>query len=174
MKVRIHPVRDMVPMPRYATEGSACFDLRADINFQKQVEVCDFHRDGPSYYPAHIERHSGGVASITMHPDRYYKVSTGLIFEIPQGYAMRIFIRSSAAYGRGLHLINSVAIIDSDYRDEVYLLLACEKPYEKLMAGERIAQAEIYRVERPTLEYTPIPPIHMSSRLGGIGSTGCE
>jgi len=174
MKIRVHPMRNSVPVPRYGTEGSACFDLRADIDFTRQLEACDFHHEGPNYYPATIERFTGGLAGITMYPNRYYKVSTGLAFELPEGYAMRIFIRSSAAYGRGLRLINSVAIIDSDYRDEVYLLLACDKPYQKLIAGERIAQGEIYQVERPRLEFTPIPPIHMSSRVGGIGSTGCE
>jgi dUTP pyrophosphatase len=174
MKVRVHPLRDSIPLPRFATEGSACFDLRADINFENRVEVCDFHRDGPSYYSAHIERHEGGWAGITMHPNRYYKIPTGLSFEIPQGFALRIYIRSSAAYGRGMRLINSVAIIDSDYRDEVFLLMACDKPYSKLTSGERIAQGEIYRLESFNFEYTPIALTRLHSRAGGIGSTGCE
>jgi dUTP pyrophosphatase len=109
-----------------------------------------------------------------MQPDCYYKIPTGLVFEIPEGYAMRIFIRSSAAYNRGLRLINSVAIIDSDYRGEVYLLVECDQPYHTLMRGERIAQAELYRPEKVELEFTDVALDRLPSRVGGIGSTGCE
>lgn len=71
------------------TEGNACFDFYAP----EKVVI----------YPGET-----GVA-----------VGTGVAFEIPKGYHMKLFMRSSYGAHRKLRLSNCVGICDSSYRGEV-------------------------------------------------------
>ena len=70
-------------------------------------------------------------------------------------------------------MVNSVGIIDSDYRDEVYLLVKSETRH-LLVNEERIAQGELVRskIKPEFKEIQDVSPA--DSRIGGIGSTGVE
>ena len=50
-------------------------------------------------------------------------IPTGLIFDIPKNHYVRLYARSGNAFKKGLVLANSVGIIDSDYVDEVKIML---------------------------------------------------
>ncbi len=74
--------------------------------------------------------------------------------------------RSSLAYKKGLLLANGVGIIDSDYQDEIKVMLynsTCESV--TIEAGERVAQLI------PTT-FLPLFPSLDNERNGGFGSTG--
>ena len=74
--------------------------------------------------------------------------------------------RSSLAYKKGLLLANGVGIIDSDYKDEIKVVLYnSTKETVIISKGERIAQLI------PT-NYLPIFPSLDNERSGGFGSTG--
>lgn len=93
---------------------------------------------------------------------------TGLRVEIPEGYAMFILPRSSC-YKHAALMANCVAVIDSGYRGEVYVVFKGLNACYKL--GERIAQAVILPV--PSVEYVDACDLSESDRgEGGLGSTG--
>lgn len=101
-------------------------------------------------------------------------INTGLAFEIPQGYHMKIFLRSSIGLNTKLRLANQTAIIDSDYRGEVKLLV--ENPSRlpiRVPAGERIAQCLIEK--NIPVAFEEVKELGKTKRgKGGLGSTGKE
>jgi len=98
-------------------------------------------------------------------------VKTGLKFEIPEGYVMKVYPRSGLATKHGVTLANCVGIIDSGYRGEVMVpLYSLFMPYHVKM-GDRIAQAEITKVT----DVVFIEKDHLSKTErgeGGFGSSG--
>ena len=93
--------------------------------------------------------------------------STGLRVEIPKGYAMFIFPRSSC-YKHAAMMANCVSVIDSGYRGEVHVVFKGIEGLYKL--GDRIAQAVILPV--PEVEYVDACELSESDRgEGGLGST---
>ena len=154
MKLKIKKLHPQAKLPTYATEGSACFDLYAATV------------DGKSHIPS--ELHQG------------YPVTcgTGLSFEIPAGHAMLIFSRSGHGFKHGARLANCVGVIDSDYRGEVAVKLACDQdevPIEwrplLVRPGDRIAQAMIIPVPEIGLEL--VDELSDTARGDrGFGSTG--
>lgn len=106
-------------------------------------------------------------------------VGTGLAFEIPDGYQIHVYNRSSNPVKRGLILSNSVGIIDSDYRGELGVMFhslpimvgnaLTDRPVE-IKAGEKIAQFKLVRINPEELE--EVNTISVTSRAsGGFGST---
>lgn len=96
--------------------------------------------------------------------------STGLAFELPEGYAMFVYPRSSS-YKHHALMANCVGVVDSGYRGEVHVMfrgLDCD--YE---VGDRIAQAVIMPI--PSVEYVEAEELSDSERgANGIGSTGVK
>lgn len=85
---------------------------------------------------------------------------------LPDDIFYLLAARSSLAYKKGLLLANGVGIIDSDYKDEVKVMLYnSTKETVIISKGERIAQLI------PT-QYLPIFPSLENERNGGFGSTG--
>jgi dUTPase len=71
-----------------------------------------------------------------------------------------------------LSLINSPAIIDSDYVDQVYLLLENLNDFNvKLESNMRLAQIELQPVLKVVYTKLDSPPKQKTERTGGIGST---
>lgn len=98
-------------------------------------------------------------------------VDTGLVFEVPHGYAMIIKSRSGLAFKDKEHAFSGT--IDSDYRGEVKVLLTAEHRDQLITvhAGQRIAQAIILPLPRITFEEVT----ELSDTLRGVsgfGSTG--
>jgi len=48
-------------------------------------------------------------------------VPTGLIFDIPLGFSLRIHPRSGLSYRRGISLSNCEGVIDSDYVEQTFV-----------------------------------------------------
>lgn len=110
---------------------------------------------------------------LEMHSDTV-TINTGLIAEIPHGYAMMVYSRSGHGFKSDTRLSNSVGVIDSDYRGEVMVKLRKDslmaKPPE-LTVGSRIAQAMLIPVEQVSFELSD--EISDSERgSGGFGSSG--
>lgn len=140
--------------PVYATDGSACFDLHA-------------HFLDPNY-------------TIYLYPGGTVELPTRLIFSIPENYCLKIFSRSGQGFNENVCLVNSVGIIDSDYRDEVMVKLIKfndesdpnnEFPYV-IKHGDRIAQAMLVHAPKIDLKELKTKPKKLPSRKGGFGSTG--
>lgn len=104
-------------------------------------------------------------------------VSTGLYFELPEGYELQIRPRSGLAYKKGITVLNTPGTVDTGYRGEVKVLLINlsneEFTWEK---GERIAQGVLSpRVSTDYGELIEVNEITESERgSGGFGSTGTK
>lgn len=146
-EVKIKKLHPDAVVPTYATDGSACFDLYALIPSPYCCEKVEYNKP------------------ITFR--------TGLAFEIPEGWVMRIYSRSGHAFNNGVRLSNCVGIIDSDYRGEVKVKLIHDSLCGKLeiIHGDRIAQAEITPMYRTS--FTVVEDLSETTRgPGGFGSTG--
>lgn len=97
-----------------------------------------------------------------------WEYGTGIAIEIPKGYCGLVFPRSSIV-NTGAVLSNSVGVIDSDYRGEIFLkFYSKKKPYE---VGERIGQLIV--VACPEIKLERVNELSKTRRgEGGYGSTG--
>lgn len=125
-----------------------------------------------------IYRQTNNSAGADLSAAEDVVIYAGEIVLVPTGYYLpfvsiaeeHIFYllaaRSSLAYKKGLLLANGVGIVDSDYKDEVKVMLYnSTKETVTISEGERIAQLI------PT-QYLPIFPSLGNERNGGFGSTG--
>lgn len=100
------------------------------------------------------------------------KLPTGLAFEVPEGFCMTIYSRSSSFAKLGLTIVP--LIVDSDYRGEVLVFARYEERYpgyRLIKKGQRIAQFKLERLE-PT-EIVEVDELSQTARgTGGYGSTG--
>lgn len=137
---RLHP--DAV-IPKYATAGSACFDLH-------------------SLYDGYLD----GIG----HTSEIF--DTGLAFEIPDGHVMLVFSRSGHAFKNDVRLANSVGVVDQDFRGSVKVKLAADPAaLLKVNAGDRIAQAMLVPI--PRVRVVEVDELTETARgKGGFGSTG--
>ena len=145
--VKVKRLDERAVLPERKTEGAACFDIRTlDDIYLRTLNASD-------------------KATI---------VHTGLAFEIPEGYHMKVFLRSSVGLNTHLRLANQTAIIDSDYRGELKLLV--ENPARAsiyIKAGTRIAKVMIEK-NVPTY-FREVKELGETKRgKGGLGSTGKE
>lgn len=98
---------------------------------------------------------------------------TGLSFQLPEGYVMLIFPRSSNRK-TDFYLANHVGVLDSDYTGELMLMYKCRDkfpmnpPYE---VGDRVGQIII--MPYPKVEFLEVEELTKTERGdGGFGSTG--
>ena len=137
-----------IPLPAYATAGSAGADIRANL-------------------PAD-QRETG----VSLAPMQRLIVPTGIRVEIPEGYEMQIRPRSGLALNHGITLPNTPGTIDSDYRGPlgVALVNLSDQPYI-IRHGDRIAQIIIAPVLQAGFEV--VDRLTDTTRgTGGFGSTG--
>ena len=100
-------------------------------------------------------------------------LKTGLSVEIPLGYYLAIYPRSSTGFKTPLRLSNSVGIIDSDYRGEIGLIFTntSNSTSYSIKKGERLAQGIIQKsIQCELLEVDELSETERNT--GGIGSTG--
>ena len=156
---------DDVHSPVYATEGSACFDIKAYLKKDREVKV---------YSSIDSSENILYSDEITLDPWDRCLIPTGLIFEIPKRYSMRVYARSGNAIRKGLCLANSVGIIDSDYNLELFIgVINASNTWIQIKNGDKIAQCELVQAEQVYLnEVEELKNQHMTSRKGGFGSTG--
>ena len=132
-----------LPLPSYATEGSAGMDVYAAV-------------DEP----------------LTIAPSQIVMVPTGLAMAVPRGFECQVRSRSGLAAKHGLFALNAQGTIDSDYRGEVKVILAnfSQAPYT-IDRGMRIAQLVVARHEH--VQWNEVDDLDATERgEGGFGSTG--
>lgn len=130
--------------PYRATTSSACYDV--------------FANDTVTLYPQRGQ-------------DKAYKVPTGVAFEIPEGYHLEVYVRSSTGLKTKLRLANGTGIVDSDYVDELFLLVEnIGSSVTRINKGERIAQVML--VENVPSELVEVDSLTKEGTHEGFGSTG--
>ncbi len=144
MTVKIKKLKENAKVPFRATEGSAGMDLYACIDEPITLE--------------------GGEKAV---------IPTGIAIELPGAeLAAFVFARSGLAIKHGIGLLNSVGVIDSDYRGEICVGLINQlKEAYTIQPEERIAQLVIM----PVSLLTPVEVDELDETErgeGGFGSTG--
>ena len=137
-------VGDSIPLPHYATDGSAGLDMRACID-----------------------------AALTVAPGQTVLVPTGIAIHIgDSGLAAVLLPRSGLGHKHGLVLGNLTGLIDSDYQGQIFI--SCwnrgSNVYE-VQPGERIAQMVFIPVEQ--VAFDVVEEFSESDRGdGGFGHSG--
>lgn len=133
-----------IPLPHYATSGSAGLDLRACLH-----------------------------QALTLEPGATHLIPTGLALHIGDpGYAALILPRSGLGHKQGIVLGNLVGLIDSDYQGEL-LISAWNRGSQAftIEIGERLAQLIIVPVVQADFEQ--VEAFTDSDRgRGGFGHSG--
>ena len=133
-----------IPLPEYATPGSAGLDLRACLDEPVTLDVGDCQL-----------------------------IPTGLAIHIGDpGIAAAILPRSGLGHKHGIVLGNLVGLIDSDYQGE--LLISCwnrgKEPFT-IKVGERIAQLVFVPIVK--VDFQVVDEFYRSHRgEGGFGHSG--
>jgi len=133
-----------IPLPAYATEGSAGLDLRACLD-----------------------------QALTLEPGQTELIPTGLAIHIEDpGLCAMILPRSGLGHKHGIVLGNLVGLIDSDYQGELFV--SCWNRGQSrftIEPGERIAQMVLVPVVQA--EFELVEEFGASERgAGGFGSSG--
>lgn len=153
-----------IQIPKHQTTQSACFDLAFQSAGKGEYK-------GYSHMNKPFSRLLSG--SITIAPGDRVLIPTGCIMDIPEGYSVRLHARSGTSLKQGLVLANAEGVIDSDYVEEVFIMLwNISGNAVTINNGDRIAQAELVKNEEYTIEQTPARPLPRTNRTGGFGSTG--
>jgi dUTP pyrophosphatase len=144
LKILDPRVGEDIPMPTYATEGSAGMDLRACIDAPFVLEAGQ-----STLIPSGVAVHMGDEALAAM-----------------------ILPRSGLGHKHGIVLGNLVGLIDSDYQGEIKISLwnRGEKPFV-VEVGARIAQLVFVPVAKAAFQV--VETFEVSERgVGGFGHTG--
>jgi dUTP pyrophosphatase len=110
---------------------------------------------------------------VVVAPQQIALIRTGLVIEVPTGYFLGIFARSSTPLKRGLIVANGVGVLDPDYsgpNDEVMIqVMNVTDSDVTISRGDRLAQGIVLPAPRVTWE--EVTEIRELTR-GGFGSTG--
>ncbi|HTX17552.1 MAG TPA: dUTP diphosphatase [Bacteroidota bacterium] len=132
-----------IPLPHYATEGSAGMDIRAAV-----------------------------TEDTVIRPGETVLIPTGFSVEIPPGYEAQVRPRSGLAIKNQVGVLNAPGTIDSDYRGEVKVILTNfgKVPFV-VKRGERIAQMVVASCTR--VSWQEVDALDGTKRGGGgFGHTG--
>ncbi len=136
---------DAIPVPSYATDGSAAMDLRACIE-----------------------------APLTLEPKGRALVKTGLAINMMDpGLVAIVASRSGLSLKHGVRVAQGIGVIDADYHGEIGVILANDgiEPYI-VQPGDRIAQLMFQSVVQVTLHFVEEFSTQTERGEGGFGSTG--
>lgn len=147
-KIRITRISEStkdIPLPHYATDGSAGMDIHAAVE-----------------------------SDISIPPMETILVPSGFAIEVPVGYEAQIRPRSGLAIKNKIGIMNAPGTIDSDYRGEVKIILSnFGKDSFVVKRGDRIAQMVIAQYTR--IEWEEVQKLSETDRgEGGFGHTGIE
>lgn len=141
--VKIKILRENVSLPKYATQGSAAFDLVSAS-------------DEPIVVPA----------------GKRILIPTGIAISLPENTVALISARSGLSAKKGITAANGIGVIDSDYRGEIFFSAAniSHEDYT-VTPGERVAQMMIMPVL--AANFIVCDELDETERgSGGFGSTG--
>lgn len=143
--LRVKRLDPAAQMPKYQSAGAACFDLHALLE-------------------------DGAEVVVTNRRPKVFR--TGLAFEVPPGHVLMVYSRSGHGFKTDVRLSNSVGVIDSDYRGEVFVKLIGDTTEHLVVRnGDRVAQAMVVPVDQWVLE--EVKALSETARgVNGCGSTG--
>jgi len=144
LKILDPRIGDSIPLPEYATEGSAGMDLRAALDATTEIK-----------------------------PGETILVPTGMaIYVEDPNMAAIVLPRSGLGHKHGIVLGNLVGLIDSDYQGQLFI--SCWNRGEKsftIEVGDRLAQLVIVPVIQADFEVVD-DFVSTDRGVGGFGHSG--
>ncbi len=143
MKIAVRRLAPDLPLPAYATAGSAGLDLLAAVERE-----------------------------VVLPPGAFAAIPTGIAVALPDGYEAQVRPRSGLALRHGVTVLNAPGTVDSDYRGEIAAILVNHGDTGfAISRGMKIAQLVISTVIRA--EWREMALLDETPRgAGGFGSTG--
>jgi dUTP pyrophosphatase len=143
VRIAVRRLAADLPLPAYATAGSAGLDLLAAVE-----------RD------------------IVLPPGGFAAIPTGIALALPAGYEAQVRPRSGLALRHAITVLNAPGTVDSDYRGEVAAILINHGTTEfTVTRGMKVAQLVIASHIRA--EWQETETLDRTERAaGGFGSTG--
>lgn len=144
LKILDDRIGTQIPLPQYATDGSAGMDLRACIN-----------------------------GALEIQPGETKLITTGIAIHVADPSLAAILLpRSGLGHKHGIVLGNLTGLIDSDYQGQLFI--SCWNRSQKsftINPGDRIAQLVIVPIIKA--EFELVDSFTNSERgAGGFGHTG--
>lgn len=122
--------------------------------------------------PRRATKYSAGydfyaAVSAEIKPGEKYVIPTNTAVEMDEDDVLLIFPRSSYSIKFGLELVNSVGVIDADYKDQIFICYrnTGDEPFF-IKRGDRIAQGVFAKFLKTDDDKAD------GERHGGVGSTG--
>lgn len=134
-----------IPLPEYATDGSAAMDLRACIS-----------------------------SPITIPPGGRELIKTGLVINMMDpGLVAIVASRSGLSLKHHVHVAQGIGVIDADYHGEIAVILANDGSVDyTVQQGDRIAQLMFQPVIQMAFNIVDQFSTQTDRGEGGFGSTG--
>ncbi len=147
------------------------------MNLEKKevIVICEDERNLPLYatpFASGADVYANLTEAHTIASGESALISTGLFFEIPEGYEIQVRPRSGLALKNKITVLNTPGTIDSDYRGELKVILINHGRQDFIVEPKmRIAQIVLASVVRA--EFRIAEKISTSERgSGGFGHTG--
>ena len=134
-----------IPLPQYATDGSAALDLRACLD-----------------------------QAVTVAPSETVTIPSGIAISIHDPNLVALLApRSGLGIKHGIVLANTIGVIDSDYQGEIKIGIRNQgsEPYS-IQPGERICQMLFIPVVQASLRVVEEFSQETERGEGGFGHTG--
>lgn len=157
-------------LPKYETVGSAGLDLRASFKYITPETPLKVYGEGEIVFAGELHNKT----MLRLEPGSRAIIPTDMFISIPDGHFAAIYPRSGLSIKKGLNLINSVGIIDSDYRGNVGIPVV-NQGLETVWIedGERIAQLILQPYVK--VEWNRVLSLDRTERgNGGFNSTGTK
>lgn len=171
--------------PAMSTGEAACYDLHAHLHGPVIDETKTPESREVELYTPENQRMFAAIDTVYFNdhpqskviiPPRHRAIiPTGIIFDIPSGYSVRLHPRSGLSIKQGFIVANCTGVIDSDYFHEIKALMVNNSDVPiTVNHRDRICQAELVEVIAHTFSETQNKPEQRTDRVGGLGSTGIE
>lgn len=136
---------EAIPLPTYATDGSAAIDLRACV--KEQIDI---------------------------PPGETALIGSGIAINIKDPNLVGIILpRSGLGIHKGIILANTMGVIDSDYQGEIKIALLNRGPNQyTVKTADRICQMLFMPLTRVTLKMVQEFSNATKRGSGGFGHTG--
>ena len=169
IKLKFHKLHPEAQAPVYSTTDAACFDI--SLCTYGKMAFKGYDESGKEF--TRLLTTDGGVL---LCPKDRVLAPTGLIFDIPKEYSIRIHPRSGLSLKEGLTLANAQGVIDSDYMEETFVMLTnLSSRNINIPNLSRICQGELVKNNRASFdEIKERPTRDNTNRKGGFGSTGTK
>lgn len=159
-------------IPKYETPNSAGMDIRADFSRITPDKPIKLFGDGEVVFPNDAIK----TTMLRLDPGARALIPTGIFMAIPKGFEIQVRPRSGLALKKGLTVLNTPGTVDSDYRQEIGIILI-NSGFESVWIedGERIAQFVLNQIcSANFIVKESVSELGETDRKGGFGHTGVK